>query len=64
MTRPGSCRLATSTRCYGALARVGGDRAEQARLRNAGPPRAAGFTWKSSGDHHLAAYAAALRGHA
>ncbi len=46
-----------------ALKRVCDDPVTRDRLRNAGPVRAAAFTWKSSGDHHLAAYAAARGGH-
>jgi glycosyltransferase involved in cell wall biosynthesis len=43
----------------GALDAVLGDNALRARLRAAGPTRAAAFTWQRSGDAHLAAYAAA-----
>ncbi len=48
---------------HDALALVLDDPGTRDRLRHAAPLRAAGFTWKSSGDHHLAAYAAALGGH-
>jgi glycosyltransferase involved in cell wall biosynthesis len=43
-----------------ALRRVCTDPAERRRLRDAGPERAAAFTWEASADRHLAAYAAAL----
>lgn len=45
-----------------ALLRVCDDPAERARLAGAGRTRASEFTWKTSGDQHLAAYAHALGG--
>jgi glycosyltransferase involved in cell wall biosynthesis len=44
------------------ITRICTDRAEQLRLRTAGPVRAAKFTWEASANQHLAAYAAALGG--
>jgi glycosyltransferase involved in cell wall biosynthesis len=40
----------------GAIERIVVDRAERDRLRAAGPPRAAEFTWSASVDQHLVAY--------
>lgn len=51
-----------------AIERIVVDRAERDRLRAAGPPRAAEFTWSASVDQHLVAYerasAAGRGGHA
>ncbi|MCZ7531664.1 MAG: glycosyltransferase family 4 protein [Acidimicrobiia bacterium] len=44
-----------------ALTRVLGDASEATRLRRAGPPRAAPFTWSESIDRHVAAYRSVAR---
>lgn len=47
-----------------ALAQIYDDHEARARLQHAGPRRASAFTWASSADRHLAAYALALGVHA